>query len=182
MRGLLPSHQGVKEMSFPRGPLTLIPTRPSLTASQASCLRSESSGCNPFKCSHPGKLTTPKPPPREPVPQPRKLRLGESVGLKTSEGRRGKQRFLILFPFDPQRHLPGPFLECGFREPAPPVPPPLGSEQRPPPSRRFLTPPRPACYLRRPRRQAPSSRQGSHGRRSGRRASLLPPGPPAGRR
>lgn len=43
------------------------------------------------------------------------------------------------------------------------------------------TPPR-VLFIRRPRRQAPSSRQGSHGRRSGRRASPLPPGPPAGRR
>ncbi|XDA69729.1 hypothetical protein R6Z07F_000102 [Ovis aries] len=64
----------------------------------------------------------------------------------------------LLAP-DSHWHLPGPFLESGFREPAPPVPPPTSrSEQRPPPARRFLPPPRPARYLRRPRRPAPSSR------------------------
>lgn len=106
------------------------------------------------------KKTSPR---RTPVPQTKKLRLGEFAGWKTVESRRERWRFLILFIPPTRRpdpnsryNLPGPFLESGFREPASPVPPRW--EQRPPPSRRFLPLPRPARYLRRPCRQAPSSR------------------------
>ena len=144
MRGLLPSQQEQEAphgqgAALPRRPHTLTPTCPSLRASQDSCLRSESSGCNPFLCSHPGK--------HHPSGEPLCCTAKEAVSPPRSSPRT---------PSATSRALSLKVASGSLRLPIPP--PTSRSEQRPPPARRFLPPPRPARYLRRPRRSAPSSR------------------------
>lgn len=165
MRGILASQQEqeattVKELPFPGGPHTLSPTCPSLRASQDSCLRSESSGCNPFACGHPGK--------HHPSGEPLYCTAKEAVSPPSHPP-----------PPTPRATSQAPSLRVAsgsLRLPSRP-PPPARSEQRPPlpaptpPRALFKAPPPPGAV-----------QQGSRGRRSGRLASPPPPGLPAGRR
>lgn len=112
----------VKERPFPGGPHTLIPTCPSLTASDQlqdrKILSMTLSNLATLKTLRPGELPF----------QSQRNRLGGLPAGRPCRGRRtGRQRLLEPPPpRNSQGHLRGAFLERGFREPAPPRPrPPL---------------------------------------------------------
>lgn len=164
----------VKERPFPGGPHTLIPTCPSLTASD----QLQDQKVLAMTLSNPATLKTLGP--RELPFQSQRNRLGGLPAGRPCRGRRtGRQRLLEPPPRrNSQGHLRGAFLERGFREPAPPQSPPPALKSALPPSRRASCPyPAPPRYLRRPRRR-PAGLPRAPLRR---RAPPPPLGRPAGR-
>lgn len=135
----------VKELPFPGGPIPSPPPAHLSRKPPRTTLRSESSGCNPFACSHPGKH---HPSGDLSVAQPKK----QSLPPRSS-------------PPDSHWHLQALFLRVASREPrasrpAPNLPARNSARRRPP----LPAPTPPARCLRRPRRPAPSSRAPPAGR------------------